>query len=326
MLLPALALLRSGSDPLRFAAGTEWNAAALPPRFALVPYASRIGWALYGQADRDGRWPGGWLRVPSGQGRTAVGTIPAYRRLLSLGWDPEIPALAATRRLLFRLLAEDRDPALLEELRPTPEDDEVVGIRRQLLREAALAALAQAGQGDDPRVRGAARRLVDRVSDPTGCSVHGLQALALLPKTRQEHGGAVERLLAWLQEPVASPGKRHAGGPEDVRMDLAAMLERPLGNLPKTLAWLELLARFGALDRHAPWRAVLDQLVAACDPSGLWTGGRVVHPPELPAWAWPMWALSDPAGGAAGAAVRSLELSFRLARIARMAGRPVAIG
>ena len=326
MRLPALALLRSGSDALRFAAGIEGSADALPPRFALLPYASRTGWALYGQVDRDGRWPGGWLTIPSGQGLSGVGTIPAYRRLLALGWDPEIPALAATRRLLFRLLAEDQDPALLEELRPAHDDEEAVLVRRQLVREAALAALAQAGHGDDPRVRGAARRLVDRVSDPTGLSVHGLQALALLPKTRQEHGGGVERLLAWLQEPVAAPTKRASGGGEDVRIVLAAVLERPLAQLPKTLAWLELLARFGALDRHAPWRAVLDQLVALCDPQGLWTGGRVANPPELPAWAWPMWGLSDPVGGAAGVTVQSLELSLRLARITRLAGRPVSLG
>lgn len=326
MMVPVLAMLSSGSDSLRFAAGMEWSPDALPPRFALVPYASRTGWTLHGQVDREGRWPGGWLTVPAGQGLSGVGTIPAYRRLLALGWDPDLPALAATRRLLFRLLAEDRDPTLLDELRPKGDAEDEVEVRRQLLREAALAALAQAGQGDDPRVRGAARRLVDRLSERSGPSIHGLQALALLPKTRQEHAGAIERLLAWLQEPVAAPVKRVSGGPADVRADLTAVLEHPMAQLPKCLAWLELLARFGALDRHAPWRAALDQLLGRCDAHGLWTGGRVAAGVELPAWVWPMWGLVEPAGGAAGAAAQGLELSLRLARIARLAGRPLTLG
>ncbi len=326
MTVPALALLACSSEALRFAAASEWSPAARPPRFSLVPYASRTGWVLYGQVDRDGRWPGGWLSIPSGQGLSGVGTIPAYRRLLSLGWDPEIPALAATRRLLFRLLAEDRDPGLLDELRPKRDEEGEVLLRRQLLREAALAALAQAGQGDDPRVRGAARRLVDRLAGPPGPSIHGLQALALLPKTRQEHGGAIERLLTWLQEPVAAPAKRTPGGVEDSRADLTAVLERPMAQLPKTLAWLELLARFGALDRHAPWRAALDQLVDTCDPTGLWTGGRVTGSADLPAWAWPTWGLAEPLGGAAGVAVQGLEVALRVARIARLAGRPITLG
>jgi hypothetical protein len=61
--------------------------------------------------DSDGTWPGGMLSVPKGVGVIGVGTILAYRRLLELGWDPESPALSATKRLLFRLLAEDEDPS-----------------------------------------------------------------------------------------------------------------------------------------------------------------------------------------------------------------------
>ena len=45
-----------------------------------------------------------------------VGTISAVRRLLEYGWDRESPPLLQARRVLFRLLAEDDDPAYLYEL------------------------------------------------------------------------------------------------------------------------------------------------------------------------------------------------------------------
>ena len=133
------------------------------PSLARVPYGSRQGWHLLMMQDSDGTWPAGMLTVPKGPELMGVGTIPAYRRLLELGWDPESPALSATKRLLFRLLAEDDDPTFLAELMPSAVDEDLIRRGRFLLREAAAAALAQAGYENDPRLRGAARRLTDRV-------------------------------------------------------------------------------------------------------------------------------------------------------------------
>jgi hypothetical protein len=86
------------------------------------------------------------LSVPKQAGDfTGVGTIPAVRRLLEYGWDRESPPLSHARRALFRLLAEDNDPAYLYELGPKSKDEDSVRRGRMLLREAAAAALAQAG-------------------------------------------------------------------------------------------------------------------------------------------------------------------------------------
>src|SRR6476619_8112522 len=92
-----------------------------------------------------------------------VGTINAFRRLLEYGCDRESPPLAHARRVLFRLLAEDEDPAYLYELGAKAKDDDSVRRGRMQLREAAAAALAQAGYESDPRLRGAARRIMERI-------------------------------------------------------------------------------------------------------------------------------------------------------------------
>ena len=116
----------------------------------------------------DGTWNESMLDVPSARAEhfERVGTINAFRRLLEYGWDKDSPPLLRARRVLFRLLAEDNDPAFLFELAHRGEDAAELSRRgRSMLREAAAAALAQAGYEGDPRLRGAARRILDRI-DP----------------------------------------------------------------------------------------------------------------------------------------------------------------
>jgi len=75
-----------------------------------------------------------------------IGTINAVRRLLEYGWDKDSPPLVHARRVLFRLLAEDEDADYLFELRgKTGLDEDLARRGRGILREAAAAALAQAG-------------------------------------------------------------------------------------------------------------------------------------------------------------------------------------
>ena len=63
------------------------------------------------------------------------------------------------------LFAEDDEPDYLYEFGgKAAVDDEVIRRGRLILREAAAAALAQAGYEGDPRLRGAARRIVERIN------------------------------------------------------------------------------------------------------------------------------------------------------------------
>src|SRR5690242_12679901 len=77
-----------------------------------LPYAYRPALRLAVGQNVDGIWNNCMLSVPKQvMDFSGVGTIPAVRRLLEYGWDRESPPLALARRVLFRLLAEDNDPA-----------------------------------------------------------------------------------------------------------------------------------------------------------------------------------------------------------------------
>lgn len=317
----------------------------------MVPYGSRQGWHLLGTQEADGSWPAGTLVVPDGLGVVGVGTIPAYRRLLELGWDPESPGMSATKRLLFRLLAEDDDPSFLAELRPDDDDEELVLRGRLLLREAAAAALAQAGYEADPRLRGAARRLVARVeaffksplalkpfmrignqhvlpADVAAPSFHLLVMLGYMPQFRSEHSEFMDRLFTYLIQPwprqaaVQQVGAHLIEQPHLVLGDFLATRSALDGDMPSALAWLETMARIGFLGRHDGWVKLLDRTLDDRDRRKVWNPPRSVEMPStVPVWAWPVLPLSDGADDDAASHDFSVDVTFRLALIARLAGR-----
>ena len=138
----------------------DWSARDLE----WLPYSYRPAIRLAVTQSRDGMWNHSILSLP---GRHAndfanIGTIPAVRRLSEYGWGADSPPLVLARRLLFRLLAEDNDPAFTFELGSKTRDDDLVRRNRGIFREAAAATLAQIGYENDPRLRGAARRILER--------------------------------------------------------------------------------------------------------------------------------------------------------------------
>jgi hypothetical protein len=316
------------------------------PRFDALPLSSPIAVRLAATQQRDSGWGGGALTLPTpnGDGVQGVGLIPGLRRLLELGWDADSPPLQHARRLLFRLISEDNDPALLFEFAEST-DRAVAAGQRQLIREAAAATLAQAGLEADPRLRGAAHRLLDRVmrtvrlpSAPSPWSAQGkhhvlapdvvapsvffLQMLAFMPHFRSEQHRAISRLLPLLTRAVPHArwvqkvGTQLTERPFLVAGDPLAAPNTP--DLPTTLGWLELFARLGILRRHAPWGARFDQLLDERDAAAVWRPSAAAELPSQsrdPAW-WHAFSLGD------GAPVDwSREVTFRLALIARLTGR-----
>ena len=157
-------ILEHASAPIKYRAMTDVAHLSEPaPRDVdWLPYSHRPALKLAVAQTRDGMWNHSVLSVP---GRHAsdfanIGTIPAVRRLAEYGWSAESPPLILARRLLFRLLAEDNDPAFTFELGTKTKDDDMVRRTRGLFREAAAATLAQIGYENDPRLRGAARRIL----------------------------------------------------------------------------------------------------------------------------------------------------------------------
>ncbi|OYV71693.1 MAG: hypothetical protein B7Z72_06385, partial [Gemmatimonadetes bacterium 21-71-4] len=166
MRFPISWLLEHASTAIRYRALTDVADVdfAADQRTAAFPYTFRPALLLALSQAVDGTWSHTMLTVPSPRAThfEGVGTINAVRRLLEYGWDKDSPPLLQARRILFRLLAEDDDPEYLYEFggRAAPDDD-MVHRGRTILREASAAALAQAGYQGDPRLRGAARRILD---------------------------------------------------------------------------------------------------------------------------------------------------------------------
>jgi hypothetical protein len=347
---PAAWLLAKASPAIQYRTIMDVARPDPLPSIARVPYGSKQGWHLLMMQDSDGSWPAGMLTVPKGLELVGVGTIPAYRRMLELGWDPESPGLSATKRLLFRLLAEDEDPSLLAELMPREWDEDLIRRGRLILREASAAALAQAGYENDPRLRGAARRLTDRIgaylksplaqkpwmrlgnqhvlsADVAAPSFFTLLMLAHMPHFRSENHEVMDRLYTYLTQPwprqvvVQQVGPHLIEQPHLVMGDFLATRNTMDADMPSALAWLEIMARFGFLKKHEGWMRLFDRLLDDRDRKGIWHPPRsVVMPEQVPAWAWPVMPLDDHEDLMQAA---SVDVTFRLGLLARLSGRGV---
>jgi hypothetical protein len=307
---------------------------------------------LAAQQSADGTWNEAMLATPSGRAEhfDGIGTITAVRRLLEYGWDKDTPPLARARRILFRLLAEDNDPDFLYELGgKNAKDDEMIRRGRGILREAAAAALAQAGYEGDPRLRGAANRILERIvnylksplaqkpfvrvgnqhvlpQEASPPSIYALSMLAYMPLFRTEHHEAMELLYTHLtqplprQETVQQVGDKAIAQPQLVMGDLLPHRNAADDDVVFAMEWLELMARFGFLKRNDNWSKLFDRFLDERDREGVWhprKGGAAVKSNNP--FVWHMYPLEDSMAGDE----RWTDLTFRLGLIARLAGRPI---
>ena len=298
-----------------------------------------------------GVWGGNLLGVAPNKtaGIKDVGTIPQFRHLVEMGVNPEFRALKLASRILFRLLSRDADPELLFEYEKygaaEPGAEPYI---REVLREAAAAALAHAGYGEDPRVRGAAHRIATNVStflrtdsaaspfvksgrawilDPKAYppTIFSVSLLAYLPAVQRERAGLMERLAAYL---AAQPPKKAftvAAGKKSFKPTFL-LLGDPLKvsaagvpeDLPFALHWAELLARMGALPLSQSFQKFWPRLLKDCDASGVWhPKGLRGLPKSGSPWAYHAFPLeTDTKRNEA----RQTDVTFRMALIARLAG------
>jgi hypothetical protein len=320
-------------------------------RLAALPYTYRPALLLALQQRVDGTWNQQMLAVPSGRSETfeGVGTISAVRRLLEYGWDKESPPLVHARRILFRLLAEDNDPDFLFELAAKNQDDEYIRRGRVLLREAAGSALAQAGYEDDPRLRGVARRTLERISvflrsqlaqkpwqrvgnqhvlapEATPPSMYALLMFAHMPLFRTENHEAMDRIYHWMSQPLPRQeamrlvGKKVVPQPQLVMGDQLPNRNAADADVPASIAWLELVARLGFLKRNDNWSKLFDRFLDDRDENGVWhphkgmAAARTSNP-----FVWPLYPLESALSGDE----RWTDATFRLGLIARIAGRTI---
>ena len=303
------------------------------------------------QQDVDGTWSQLMLTQPAARAENfeGVGTINAVRRLLEYGWDKESPPLIHARRALFRLLAEDNDPEFLYELAGKNTDEEYVRRGRQILREAAGSALAQAGYEDDPRLRGVARRTLERIStflrspiamkpwirvgnqhvlaaEASPPSMYALVMFSHMPLFRTENHDAMDRVYHWLSQPLPRQdtlqvvGKKVVPQAQLVMGDHLPNRNAADADVPAAIMWLELMARLGFLKRNDNWSKLFDRFLDDRDEQGVWhphkglAAARSSNP-----WVWPVYPLE----GALSGDERWTDATFRLGLIARIAGRTI---
>lgn len=295
------------------------------------------------------------LSLPSSRAEhfEGIGTIPAVRRMLEYGWDKDAPPLVHTKRVLFRLLAEDNDPSQLYELRPNKAkvEEEFIVAQRQLLREAAAAALASMGFEGDPRLRGVAHRAIERMAEflrsPIGekpwvrignrqvlhpdaapPSIYLLHLIAHMPLFQSEHYEAMELLYAHLSRPlprqdsVQQIGTQLLAQPYAVLGDQLPHRNAVEDDVPKALAWLELMARLGFLRRNETWTKMYERFIDDCGRDGVWHPHKgMAMPKSSDPYVWPIFPLEVAHGGEE----RWCDVTFRIGLIARLSGRPVSL-
>ena len=346
-------MLDHAAAPLQYRAITEVARIGdrVGNRLLALPYTYRPAMMLALQQGIDGTWNRAMLTLPSNRSDAfeGVGTINAVRRLLEYGWDKDSPPLIHARRTLFRLLAEDSDPEYLFELGGKNVDDDLVRRGRAILREAAGAALAQAGYEDDPRLRGVARRVLERISaflrSPLGQrpwirvgnqhvlapeaappSMYALIMFAYMPLFRTENHEAMDRLYQFLTQPLPRQealqlcGRKVMSQPHLVMGDRLPNRNAADADVPSAIAWMELMARLGFLRRNENWLKLFDRFLDDRDADGVWhphkgmAAVRTTNP-----FVWPLYPLESALSGDE----RWTDATFRLGLIARILGRPI---
>lgn len=353
-------LLDNACGPIKYRAAAE--VARLPgeilQKMEWLPYAYRPALRIALTQQLDGTWNDSMLTLPA---RTSVdfaniGTMNAVRRLVEYGWSNDSPPLAQARRILFRLLAEDNDPAYLFELAAKAKDDDSVRRGRLMLREAAASVLAQAGYEADPRLRGAGRRIIERVDaylmsplaerpwirvgnthvlaqEATPPSFHVLTMLAHMPIFRQENYTTVERIYAYIAQPLPRQeaqqlvGKKIIEQPQLVLGDRLPHRNAVESDIPFALMWLETMARLGFLRRNENWLKMFERFVDDRDRSGVWhphkgTDIPVSSNPRV----WSMFPLEDfTAGSVKGTGAAWSDVTFRIGLIGKLIGREIEL-
>lgn len=300
----------------------------------------------------DGMWGDSFLAFQASprDGFKEPGTIAQYRRLLQLGVPTSTRPFRLADRLLYRSLSRDDDPLLYGEFfDSTVADPDSAEWYRGLIREAASAALAEAGYIEDPRLRGAAHKVITQVSaflrselaeDPiikrggSAWQLHpaayppswwSVAMLAAMPALQRERAGFVERLGQYLAAPAPTKSYMITIGKTTLR-PTHLLLGDPIEvdskgivkDVPLALHFIELLAGLGQLAASASATSALVRLLEDVDGDGIW------HPKNLRSQPKAMspithhsWPLSADDGDLAS---RQADITFRLALIAKRMG------
>jgi hypothetical protein len=355
--IPLSWLLSQAGETVRYRALTELAppGSARPEDLVVAQQAiveSKPAVAIARKQKETGIWAGNVLGLaPSAaQGIKDVGTVPQYRRLVQLAYPRESRSFKLSERILFRLLSRDENPALLFEYQKLVKMEPLAREwARNSIREAATAALAEAGHLEDPRVRGAAHKIANEVShflrsplaekpfvrsgsqtvlhpEATPPTWYSVAMIAAMPNLQRERAGFTERLGHYLAQPapkkafVVQVGKKALKPQHFLLGDpIEADGKGNPKDIPLALYFIELLARIGALHTAPVATRVLSRLIKDCDEQGIWHPKNLRSQPKLQNRAafhyFPLEAESDK-----HAESRQVDVTFRVALIAKLLG------
>lgn len=354
--VPLAWLQRHGGEVIRYRtllelapASTTDPATLEAARTAML--ASKLVTSVEKKQKDTGLWAGNLLGLGASAalGIKDIGTVPQYRRLLQLGVPLASRPFKLADRLLFRLLSRDDDPTLLFEFRKLAAGDtHAESWARWVIREAACAALAEAGHVEDPRLRGSAHKVASAVSqflrsplaekpfvklagqtvlhpEAYPPSWYSVAMVAAMPSLQRERAGFTERLGHYLAQPAPKKAYVLHVGKKTVKPQ-HLLLGDPIEadgkgvakDLPLALHYIELLARIGALHTAPVATKVLARLLKECDEHGVW------HPKGLRGLPKGSNKISYHAHPLAvetkSAESRQVDVTFRLALIAKLLG------
>src|SRR6476646_5278068 len=349
-------LLENAGPPIRYRTYTE----LAPPGYAspeviadahMAVVESKAAQAVVKKQKDTGVWGGNLLGLaPSAaQGIKDVGTIPQYRRLLQLEWPRASRPFKLADRVLFRLLSRDEDPSLLFEFqRMVKSDAEAEAWARGIMREAASAALAEAGYADDPRLRGSGHKVANAISQflrspvaekpfvKSGTQLvlhpeahppswYSVAMLSFMPNLQRERAGFTERLGHYLAQPAPKKAFAIQVGKRTVKPQ-HLLLGDPIDadakgqptDIPLALHYIELMSRMGALPWAPVASKVLGRLLKDCDELGIWRPKNLRSQPRaINKITYHYYPLQVDAKTTEG---REVDVTFRLALIARLLG------
>ncbi len=278
-----------------------------------------------------------------------VGTVAQYRRLIEMGVAADGRPIQLASRVFFRLLSRDDDPKLLFEFQKLAKTNpQLGGWARAAMRDASAAALAHAGFIDDPRVRGAADRIVRDLSQflrsdaaekpiitkasrqvlnpeahpPT---LYSVAILAYMPGLQRERASFLDRLVQFLTQPAPKKTYVIQLGKKNFKPTVQLLGEPILNDsagrpkdLPFALYWMELMARLNRLEASAAAKRALARLLKDCDDDGVWNQKNMRTFPKSPS-GLADFALPLEIDGKSREARRT-DVTFRLARLAKWVG------
>jgi len=354
--IPLTWLLEHGGESIRYRTYLELAPAGFAQpetieQASLAVQAAKAGQSIVKKQKDNGIWGGNLMGlVPSAAlGIKDIGTIPQYRRLLQLGWPRDARVFKLSDRVLFRQLSRDDDPALMFEFQKAAKTDPSAQLwAREVIREAASAALAEAGQIDDPRLRGSAHKIASAVSqflrsplaekpfvrsgsqtvlhpEAYPPSWYSVAIVASMPNLQRERAGFTDRLGHYLAQPAPKKAYAIRVGKRIVKPQ-HLLLGDPIEadgkgipkDLPLALYYIEILARIGALHTAPVATKVLARILKDVSPEGVWSPKNLRSLPRaLNRITYHVFPLD---GEEKTLESKQADVTFRLAVIARLLG------